>query len=140
MTELDKALEALQKNKRNHENQSRFYDLFLNSDFYIPTKMGQEPQDEGDAKAYPHGMPLVIEAEGDDFLVLFDTRERLYDWAQCEAPFLIVPGHVIAETSNPPLHWVLNLNTEHMKIFVPDEIAWLKDAVLRCKKEAGEAQ
>ncbi len=79
-----------------------------------------------------------MEVEGNDYLVLFDRRERLFDWAKGDIPFLAVAGHVIAETSTHPLHWVLNPGDAHMKIFVPDEIDWLKDAVARCREEAVE--
>ena len=137
MTELDQALDALKEDKRSQENQARFYDLFLNSQFYIPTKKDAlSDLDPSEERGYPQGMPLVLEAEGNDYLVLFDTPERLMAWAEGEVPYLVVPGHVIAETSTHPLHWVLNLNCDPMKIFVPDEIEWLKDAVARCKDEA----
>lgn len=142
MTELDKALDFLRQDKRNPENQSRFYDLFLNSEFYIPTKIEEESPEEqvSETEDKPQGVPLVIEADGNDFLVLFDTCERMFEWAKTEPPYLVVPGHVIAENSTRPLHWVLNLGTEKMKIFVPDEIDWLKEAVAQCKKEAGAQQ
>ncbi len=142
MTELDEALDALRQDTRNPEKQSRFYDLFLNSEFYIPTKITSENSDEQEEvpKEDRQNVPLVMEADGNDFLVLFSTRERMNDWAKSEPACIQVPGHVIAENSTHPLHWVLNLGTEHVKIFVPDEIDWLKEAVALCKQEAGVGQ
>jgi hypothetical protein len=142
MTELDAALEALRQDTRNPEKQSRFYDLFLNSKFYIPTKITAENVDETAEESDENGqnVPLVMEADGNDFLVLFSSLDRLNDWAKSEASYIQVPGHVIAENSTHPLHWVLNLGTEHVKIFVPDEIDWLKEAVALCKQEAGVDQ
>ncbi|AJF06131.1 SseB family protein [Geoalkalibacter subterraneus] len=142
MTELDDALEVLRQDTRNPEKQSRFYDLFLNSEFYIPTYITPENTDEKveESGENRQGTPLVMEADGNDFLVLFSTLDRLNEWAKSEATYIQVPGHVIAENSTHPLHWVLNLGTEHVKIFVPDEIDWLKEAVALCKEEAGVGQ
>jgi len=142
MTELDNALETLRQDTRNPEKQSRFYDLFLNSEFYIPTNIAPENTDENaeESEENRQGAPLVMEADGNDFLVLFSSLDRLNDWAKSEAGYIQVPGHVIAENSTHPLHWVLNLGTEHVKIFVPDEIDWLKEAVAMCKQEAGVDQ
>jgi hypothetical protein len=82
-------------------------------------------------------LPLVIEAEGNDYLMLFDTKERLLSWAQTDAPFVEVPGHVLAATTMPPLHWALNVGTEYSKSFLPEEIAWLREVVERCNEAAG---
>ena len=76
---------------------------------------------------------LVIEAEGSDYLMLFDTRERLNTWAQAEVDFVEVPGHVVAANTMPPLQWALNVGTEYSKRFLSEEIAWLKDVVAQCE-------
>ncbi len=133
MTELDQALENLRRNMNDAKNQSKFYDLFLNASFFVPTFV------DGEEAAAEEGevMPLVIEAEGNDYLMLFDTKERLLSWAQTEAPFVEVPGHVLAATTMPPLHWALNIGTEYSKSFLPDEIAWLREVVERCNAAAG---
>lgn len=136
MTELDKALAIFQQDMEDPKNQSQFYDRFLNATFYIPTldehaRAGEtEPEEKG------HVVPLIIEAEGNDYLMLFDSEERLRNWAQAEVSFVEVPGHVIAATSIPPLHWALNVGAERSKQFLPDEIAWLKEVVERCNAGA----
>jgi len=139
MTELDKALAIFRQDTDDQKNQSQFFDLFLNSSFFVPTVPEEEalaavaggaPVEEGQV------LPLIIEAEGNDYLILFDTRERLYAWAEAEVKFVEVPGHVLAATSAPPLHWALNVGTEHSKQFLPEEIAWLKEVVERCNAEA----
>jgi hypothetical protein len=133
MTELDQALENLRRDMNDAKNQSKFYDLFLNATFFVPTLDKQTPEGAGEGEV----MPLVIEAEGNDYLMLFDTKERLVSWAQTEAPFVKVPGHVLAATTMPPLHWALNVGTEYSKSFLPDEIAWLREVVERCNEAAG---
>lgn len=136
MTELDQALVELRQNMRDHKSQAKYFDLFLNSTFFVPTL--DEREAEGIETAGEEGdvLPLVIEAEGNDYLMLFDSKERLHAWAQAEVESVEVPGYVLAATTQPPLHWALNVGTEYSKQFVPDEIAWLRDSVERCNAEA----
>ena len=140
MTELDQALEVLRQDINDAKNQSHFYDLFLNATFFVPS-LDEQPHDGADA-TMDEGevLPLVIEADGNDYLMLFDTRERLNAWAQADAPCVEVPGHVLAATTMPPLHWALNVGTEHSKQFHPEEIAWLKEVVDRCIADAEQQE
>ena len=133
MTELDQALAALRLDMEDPKGQSAYYDLFLNTVFFVPTVSSEIhglPMDQLDEGSV---MPLVIEAEGSDYLMLFDTRERLNTWAQAEVDFVEVPGHVVAANTMPPLQWALNVGTEYSKRFLSEEIAWLKDVVAQCE-------
>jgi peptidyl-prolyl cis-trans isomerase C len=116
-------------------SQSKFYDIFLNTTFCVPTLDQQEPGGESNVDDR-EVLPLVIESEGNDYLMLFDTEERLKSWAADDAKWVDVPGHVLAATSRPPLHWVLNVGTGYSKQFLPDEIAWLREVVERCSEAA----
>lgn len=136
MTPLDQALKAFELDRNDPKNQSGFFDLFLNSTFFIPTVDGETQAGEEGEVETGHVVPLVIEAEGNDFLMLFDTEERLRAWAQAETSFVEVAGHRLAAMSEPPLHWALNVGSEPSKLFQPDEIAWLKKAVAQCEAEA----
>jgi len=136
MTAIDKALALLEQDRHNPKAQSEFYDLFLNATFFIPT-MDEDTIGEVEKG---HAVPLIIEADGNDYLLLFDTEERLRDWAQAQVSFVEVSGHVIAEMSTPPLHWALNVGCVHNKQFLPDEIAWLREVVERCDAQAGDGQ
>jgi hypothetical protein len=121
---------------RDPKSQSNYFNLFLNSSFFVPTldEQGRIEADAGGAE--DEVLPLVIEAEGNDYLMLFDSKERLHAWAQTEVESVEVPGHVLAATTQPPLHWALNVGTDYSKQFVPEEIAWLRDSVERCNAEA----
>lgn len=136
MTELDHALETLRQDMDNAKGQSTFYDLFLNAVFFVPT-LDEQPRD-GESEALQEGqvLPLVIESEGNDYLMLFDTAERLKAWTHAEAKWVEVPGYVLAATTMPPLHWAMNVGTEYSKQFLPDEIAWLREVVERCNEAA----
>jgi len=139
VTELDKALAALRIDENDAKGQSTYYDLFLNTVFYVPTVSSEIhglPLDQLEAGSV---MPLVIEAEGSDYLMLFDTLERLNAWAKAEVDFVEVPGHVVASNTMPPLQWALNVGTEFSKRFLSEEIAWLKEVVEHCEAAAAEA-
>ncbi len=142
MTKLDSALATLRQDMNDAKAQSQYYDIFLNETFYVPTL--DEQALDGTADTPPEGqeqvLPLVMESEGNDYLMLFDTKERLQAWTRAEGRWVEVPGHVLAATSLPPLHWALNVGTEHSKQFIPDEIAWLRAAVERCNAEAAKQE
>jgi len=134
MTAIDKALALLAQDRHDPKALSEFYDVFLNTNFFIPTL----DDDESGAVEKEHAVPLIIEAEGNDYLLLFDSEERLRNWAQAQVGFVEVPGHVIAEMSTPPLHWALNVGCEQNKQFLPEEIAWLREVVERCDAKAAK--
>jgi hypothetical protein len=136
MTELDQALAALRQDINDSKGQSHYYSLFLNSSFFVPTLDEQLLDGEVDKQQEGQVLPLVIESDGNDYLMLFDTKERLLDWTNSEGQWVEVPGNVLAATTMPPLHWALNAGTEYSKQFLPDEIAWLREVVERCNAAA----
>ena len=138
-TALDDALVELRLDMNNRKAQSKYYDLFLNATFYVPT-LDEQQLTEGDAPAEGQVLPLVMEADGNDYLMLFDTLERLKAWREAGGSWVEVPGHVLAATSMPPLHWALNVGTDYSKQFLPDEIAWLREAVERCNAAAAKQE
>ena len=127
MTELDKALIAAQGDQA---QANTFYNLFLNSDVFIPTydaatttESRMRRSQEGESFT-----PIVVENEGIPFLPIFDTLERLQTWAQGrEITYIQMPAHALIRSSlDPRLHIVLNVGTPHFKEFVPDELNWLR--------------
>ena len=139
MTDLDKAFEALRAEPEDQKAQSGFYDLFLNTLFFVPTvKEMIQIDDEGTEEETE--VPLIIDNDETDYLVFFDQQQRLNDWAEVEAPFVKLPGHLITEMTTVELHWVMNLGTDHFKSFTPDEITWLKEVVAHCKAEDAAAE
>jgi len=104
MTELDQALETMRQDMTDAKSQSKFYDLFLNGTYFVPTLDEQDPNGASTGADDVEVLPLVIEAEGSDYLMLFDSEERLHAWAQAKVASVQVPGHVLAATTQPPLH------------------------------------
>lgn len=131
MTKMDQALDACRQDAK---AQPLFYDLFLNSLFFIPTTGEETNEDDGGAT------PLLVEAEGNSYLMLFDTIKRLTDWAEDGAKYVTLPGHMIAEMSTPKLYWAMNYGTEHQKQFELEEIDWLKDIVRQAKADEQQDQ
>ena len=138
MSQLDDALVVLRQDMDDSKSQSKYYDLFLNATFFVPT-MEHEPAPDGAEPAEAaegQVAPLIMENEGNDYLMIFDSLERLNAWSKSEVSYVEVPGHILAATSAPPLHWALNVDTEFAKPFIPAEIAWLKDVVEQCNAQA----
>ena len=130
MTELDKALVSFRADGAKNPYESDYYNIFLNATFCVPTLSEEQAREVApEAAAAGEALPLVVEADGHEYLMLFDTLERMHAWTQEEVPYVEIPGHMLASTSRPPLHWALNVGTDFAKSFVPDEIAWLKEVV-----------
>lgn len=140
LTPLDAALQALRLDMDDARNQSKFYDLFLNASFFVPTLPDEEFKGEADTLQEGQVLPLIIESEGNDYLMLFDTKERMLAWAEGDVQWVDVPGHILAATTMAPLHWALNVGTEYSKQFLPDEIAWLREVVEQCNAAAGQPE
>ncbi|MDP3919279.1 MAG: SseB family protein [Candidatus Omnitrophota bacterium] len=126
-TALDKALQAAWDDP---EHQLEYYNVFLNSQILIPTV--DRPETTGVRLAGDDETisPVIIESEGVQYLMLFDTEERLADWARRPMGFAGVPGHAIVRTMKPDFYWLLNVGTDYTKRFVPEEISWLKSEIV----------
>ena len=122
MTPLDQALEESRRTK----NEAVFYNAFLNARLYLPLADAATQAEGGRAGSEDRISPILIEADGQRYLMLFDTRERLAAWARREVPVAALPGHAIVAMMSPDHPWMLNAGTEHPKSFVSDEIRWLK--------------
>ncbi len=128
MTKLD---EAIKLGFEDQTKQPLFYDLFLNSIFYVPV-IKEEEKDKNEEGE----LPLLVEANDKTYLMLFDTIKRLTDWADEKTNYLPVQGHAITELSSSNIYWALNYGTELQKFFDPDEIKWLKVIVQQTKEDS----
>ncbi|PLX99861.1 MAG: hypothetical protein C0624_13105 [Desulfuromonas sp.] len=138
MTPLDTALQNLRENPDSNESRNDFYRLFLSSTFYLPTydeETGGVSVNKNDEKM----LPLIMEAEGENFMMIFDLEERVADWAEEGVHCIALPGHVIVEMATEGLHLAMNVGTEQAKQFVPEEISWLKE-VVKQGRDAAEAE
>lgn len=122
MTPLDQALDnaKLSQCKRN-----AFYAQLVSTTLLIPT---HEPDAE------QRFNPILAEVDGTTYLMVFDTEEKLSNWAQAPLPYTTLEGHVVAEITQGNIHWVLNPGTPFTKILTPDEINWLKGLITKFKE------
>lgn len=132
MTPLDQAFEAA---KANESARNDFYSLLLNSTLYIPTHDIPAEHDRARAGENTSFSPIIVEAEGAAYLMLFDTIEKLTNWAQRPVGYVGLSGHIIANISESHLHWALNAGTNYIKIFMPDEVRWMKTNFLGMRDE-----
>jgi SseB protein C-terminal domain/SseB protein N-terminal domain len=96
----------------------------------LPSKESRNRAGEGETIR-----PIIIESEGKKYVMLFDTKERLSSWAKREVGIVGIRGHVVVEIMSADIQWALNVGTDHVKIFVPDEIKWLKENVAKAAEE-----
>ena len=89
MTKLDDAIKLCTEDVK---TQSQFYDLFLNSVFYVPVVEEKNPTAPEDG-----AVPLLVEANDKIYLMLFDTISRLTDWANDKAKYLCCGSAVRAD-------------------------------------------
>ena len=128
MSELDNALE---KYIQDENEQGQYYDQILNSDFYIPLN----PEGvEGELDQQESVSPLVLNSEDKHYMLLFDSEERLTEWAKKPTEFMILAGYRAAAISTPQLHWAVNVGSGFAKEFLPEEIAWLKEMLPATEK------
>lgn len=138
MTPLDTALQILREDPESSERRNDFYRLFLSSTFYLPTfdeETGGVSVNKGDDKM----LPLIMEADGENYMMIFDNEDRVAAWAEDGVHCIALPGHVIVEMATDNLHLAMNVGTEQAKQFIPEEISWLK-AVVKQGREAAEAE
>ncbi len=133
MTDLD---QALAKFVQDENEQAAYYDLVLNTRFYIPTRDGEAVAGQTAVSADDTFSPLLLEAEGKRYMLLFDREERLGAWAKQPAPYVALPGHALAGVTPPDLHWAVNVGTGYAKEFVPEEIGWLREVLRKSSEEA----
>ena len=130
MTKIDDAIKLSTEDENTWPD---FYNLFLNSHFYVPIheEQGKNAQEDG-------VLPVLVEANDNTYLMLFDTVDRLKAWANEKTKYLPVTGHGITEMSSSDIYWALNYGTDLQKFFEPDEIAWLKTVVRKAKEAEPE--
>ena len=106
MTPLDQALEGA---KTSQCKRNAFYGLLVNTTLYVPTYATDAQEDF---------KPILAEADGITYLMIFDCEDKLSSWAQTPMTYTKLAGHVIAEITQGNIHWALNPGTEHTKILV----------------------
>jgi hypothetical protein len=127
MSALDEALKKFIEDP--DKGQEPYYEELLNTEFYIP--LAEAPEGEQPESV----VPMVLESEEKKYMMLFDSVERLNDWAEQDAAHAVYAGYQLAELNPESLHWAINVGTDLAKELVPEEIAWLKQAVVSYREQ-----
>ncbi len=130
LSELDKALIRAQENPEKYEQ--RYYELFLNTELLVPTWDVPKPENEGVRLAEEDETiaPVTIENKEGNYILLFDSKERLSDWAEDKKLGITgLKGYDILNIFTPEFLLVLNPNSDHPKEFCEDEIRWLLSSI-----------
>ena len=136
MTPLDTAIKNLHDDPENVELRNHFYSLFLQTNFFVPTfnqESGDINRGEGEVEDPESALPLIMEADGANYMMLFDHEDRVVAWAEEGVKCVSFPGYVAIAMATEDLHLAMNVGTDYAKQFVPEEISWLKAVVEKSK-------
>ncbi|MDA0241086.1 MAG: SseB family protein [Proteobacteria bacterium] len=125
MTPLDTALSKAMNEVGKVE---AFYNLLMQEEVLVP--VSELPVEEPGAVNSADGMsikPVIVDHDGQPTLMLFDTEDRLSDWAEGEMAFVGLQGHVVFTMIDGDYQVVLNPGQELHKVFGNDEVQWLHD-------------
>lgn len=130
MTELDQLIQAAFKSVGKQEEANQFYLALLKTQLYVPVKKNEQ---KIISEEEPF-IPLFAKIEDHYFMVIFDTHDRLVNWAgdhYNEMDYVTLSGKEIITGINDGVYLSLNPETECYKEFAPDEVKRLKQIVLR---------
>ena len=116
---------ALIESEKGEVQAQAFYDAFYNSRLYIPTTEPEAGAEEGSVTL------LVADIDGQGVVPVFDSIERLTGWAEREMPFTVLAGHALIEHLDPELQIALNAGYARFKLFVGEELSWLREQLAR---------
>lgn len=119
---------ALIKSEEGEAQAQAFYDAFFNARLYIPTTDPEPGAEEGSVAL------LVADIDGEGVVPVFDSQERLTGWAEREMPFTVLAGHALIEHLDPELQIALNAGHAQFKLFVGEEISWLREQLAQSVK------
>lgn len=114
------------------QKEPAYYNLFLNSELFIPVHSYSKDEAPNTGITFD---PILIKTDGVLVLMLFDSLDRLRAWGNDDLAYVSMPGRQIVASVGSDINWALNVGTDHMKIFVPEELQWLEDLVSASKVE-----
>ena len=107
-----------------------FYNLLLSEELLLPVwELPATGEGVSETTEDTSINPIIVDDDGDLTLMLFDTEDRLAEWAQEEVAFVGLEGNLIFSVFDSDLRIVLNPGQELTKTFEPDEVKWLHDVV-----------
>lgn len=124
MTAIDKALRLAQESK---ERTMDFYRLFIRSEFLVPimdTPGLSKAHGTATKGTFKFRIKLLQKRR---ILMAFDTPKRLQDAIKKPTQYVTLGGRALVSGLGRDLYLMLNAGTPFAKMFLPKELAWLKD-------------
>lgn len=128
MTPLDHAHERLVSEPANDDARLNFFELFASTELFVVLENGTET-------------PRLFDTGDGQFLLAFDTEDRLTRFADGPATYAALSGRAIAEMiGNQPVGVGLNLEVAPSSQLIPAQgIAWLNDLLAKPPQELNAA-
>lgn len=124
MSELDEVFAKALKDPEKY--QGEYYELFLNSVIYVPTWDIAEEENAHVLEEEQTIKPVILDFEGKKTIPIFDSEERLTEWAQGrEIGIAGLNGFDVISLLGSDFYLMLNVNSEYLKEFSPEEVKWL---------------
>ena len=129
-TELDQALAVAESSA---DAADAFYSIFANTLLIIPLDEGLDAPEPVHVHSEDEFAPLLTELDGVHYLAVFDREERLVDWAGSAIPHTRMSGLALALAlvNATEIHVALNPGSGHEKVFLPAELAALREQVVQ---------
>jgi len=131
MTKLDKLLIKAQSDETKMKD---FYQTFLTSYIYVPTyNIPKKDTSKIKSKMDKTFKAVIIKNNQKNILILFDTIDRLKDYATYDIGYVKMLGFALLDIMPENLYWALN-HLNQYKEFSPDEINWLRTEFIKQSK------
>jgi hypothetical protein len=129
MTELDELIQTAYANPGRQEDVNKVYLALIRSLLFVPVEKNSVLVSEDEPFR-----PLFANVNGNYFMLVFDSSERLADWAgehAAEMQYVEISGRDVIAGVGDQVFIGLNLGSEFYKEFSPDEVKRIKTIVAR---------
>ncbi|MEX1660364.1 SseB family protein [Thioclava sp. 15-R06ZXC-3] len=129
MTPYDRAHALMQAEPENEAKRLAVYDRLADAELFL--LLEEEPEDE-------NIKPQVFAADEGDFVLVFDTEERMAEFADAAQPYAALPGRVIAQhLVGEGIGLGVNLGVAESAMLLPPEaLDWLTETLANTPAQA----
>ncbi|WP_417807941.1 SseB family protein [Thioclava sp.] len=129
MTPYDRAHAAMLAEPDNESKRLAIYDRLADAELFL--LLESEPEDENIT-------PQVFAADEGDFVLVFDTEERMAEFADAAQPYAALPGRVIAQhLVGEGIGLGVNLGVAESAMLLPPEaLDWLTETLAQTPAQA----
>ncbi|MBD3804369.1 MAG: SseB family protein [Thioclava sp.] len=129
MTPYDRAHAAMEAEPENEAKRLAVYDRLADAELFL--LLEEEPEDE-------NIRPQVFSTEEGEFVLVFDTEERLGEFSDEPQPYAALPGRVIAQhLVGENIGLGINLGVAESAMLLPPEaLDWLTETLSHSPSEA----